>query len=135
MKTLKPTDHAGARRALLCMAAKARGAKVIALTSMAHSGSCQSRHVSGKKMYEIADVTIDNGACPGDAALAVDGLGTCIGPTSDVTGVAIAQALVCEAVERMVKAGMDVPVFKSSNVDGGDAYNEELFRTYYGYRK
>lgn len=48
---------------------------------------------------------------------------------------AIAQALVCQVVENLVKAGMDVPVFKSSNIDGGDEHNHRMFEKYYGYWK
>ncbi len=58
----------------MCLAAKAKGAKVIAMTSMKHSTDCTSRHSSGKKMYEIADVTIDNCAEKGDASFTVEGL-------------------------------------------------------------
>ena len=119
----------------MCLEAKKKGAKVIALTSMRHSEGCTSRHSSGKKMYEIADVTIDNAADKGDATFPIEGLDTCIGPVSSITGITIAQALVCQVVDNLVKAGMDVPVFKSSNVDGGDAYNNRLFDTYYGYWK
>ena len=39
------------------------------------------------------------------------------------------------AVEQMVAAGFEPPIFKSSNADGGDAHNEAIFRQYYGYRK
>ena len=119
----------------MCLAAKEKGAKVIAMTSMQHSASCLSRHSSGKKMYEIADVTIDNCGEPGDAAFPIPGLDTCIGPTSSITGTAIAQALVCQVVENLVRAGVDVPVFKSSNVDGGDEHNRRMFEKYYGYWK
>ena len=119
----------------MCLAAKAKGAKVIAMTSMKHSADCTSRHSSGKKMYEIADVTIDNCAEKGDAALAIDGLDTPIGPTSTVTGVVIAEALVCQVVDDLVKAGITPPVFVSSNVDGGDERNAKTFETYYGYWK
>jgi len=119
----------------MCLEAKKVGASVIALTSMKHSQSCTSRHRSGLKMYQIADVTIDNCAEIGDAAFPVDGLDSCIGPTSDATGIVIAQALVCEVVDKLVKYGIEPPVFKSSNVDGGDAHNEKLFETYYGYWK
>ena len=48
----------------MCLEAKKKGAAVIAMTSMRHSSSCTSRHSSGKKMYEVADVTIDNCAEP-----------------------------------------------------------------------
>ena len=119
----------------MCLESKAKGAKVIALTSMKHSSSCASRHSSGLKMYQIADVTIDNCAERGDAAFPIEGLDTCIGPTSDATGVAIAQALICEVVDKLVKSGMVPPVFKSSNVDGGDEHNSRMFAEYYGYWK
>ena len=119
----------------MCLEAKKRGAKVIALTSMAHTIHCASRHGSGKKIYELADVTIDNCADPGDAAMQVQGIPTGIGPISTVTGAAIAQALACQVAENMVKAGCTPPVFRSSNVDGGDAFNKEIFEKYYGYWK
>ena len=119
----------------MCLAAKAKGAKVIAMTSMQHSTGCTSRHSSGKKMYEIADVTIDNQVEPGDAAFPIEGLDTPIGPTSSITGITIAQALVCQVVDDLVQAGIEPPVFKSSNVDGGDAHNHRMFETYYGYWK
>ena len=47
----------------------------------------------------------------------------------------IAQALVCQVVDNLVRAGMEPPVFKSSNVDGGDQHNNRMFETYYGYWK
>lgn len=119
----------------MCLEAKKKGAAVIALTSMQHSSGCASRHKSGKKMYEIADVTIDNWAEKGDAAFPIEGLDTCIGPTSSVTGITIAQSLICQVVDNLVKAGIEPPVFKSSNVDGGDEHNNRMFERYYGYWK
>ena len=119
----------------MCLAARKRGAKVIALTSLSHSAGCASRHSSGQKIYQLADVTIDNCAEPGDAAMQVEGVPTGIGPISTVTGAAIAQALACQVVENMVNAGVTPPVFRSSNVDGGDEFNEEIFNRYYGYWK
>ena len=119
----------------MCLAAKEKGASVIAMTSMKHSGDCASRHSSGKKIYEIADVTIDNCAEKGDASFYVEGFDIPIGPTSDAVGVAIAQAMTCSIVKKLVDAGMEPPVFRSSNVDGGDALNEHLYETYYRYFK
>ena len=127
----------------MCMAAKAKGANVVALTSMAHSASCTSRHSagstsrhsSGKKMYEVADVVIDNRAEKGDAGLWVEGLDLPIGGVSDAIGIAVAQMLTTEIVERMVKAGVKPPVFCSSNVDGGDEKNAALYEKYFGYWK
>ena len=119
----------------MCLAAKAKGASVVALTSMKHTTECTSRHSSGKRIFEIADVTIDNRAEKGDSGLKIDGLETLIGPVSDGTGIAIAQALVNEVIDKLLQAGMEPPVFVSSNVDGGDAKNAALFEKYYGYFK
>ena len=119
----------------MCLAAKAKGASVVALTSLKHSSSCTSRHSSGKRIFELADVTIDNRAEIGDSGLQIEGLETKIGPVSDGTGIAIAQALINEVIDRMVQAGVEPPVFVSSNVDGGDEKNAQLYETYYGYWK
>lgn len=119
----------------MCLEAKNKGMKVIALTSLKHSKEVTSRHVSGKNMYQIADVVIDNCADKGDANYFIDGFDVPLGPTSDATGIAIAQAIIVSTVDRLVKAGMNPPVFKSSNVDGADAYNDALFDKYYGYWK
>lgn len=119
----------------MCMAAKAKGASVVAITSMQHSADCTSRHSSGKRLFELADVTIDNHAVKGDCGLKIEGLETNIGPVSDGTGIVIAQTLINEVIERMVKAGVEPPVFVSSNLDGGDEKNAHLYEQYYGYWK
>ena len=119
----------------MCLEAKALGAKVIALTSVKHGAKTTSRHKSGKNIQDIADVVIDNLADPGDAAFYVDDFDIPLAPTSDFTGCAIAQSLIVAVVDKLVKSGMQPPVFKSSNLDGADAYNDEVFDTYYGYFK
>ena len=119
----------------MAIASKEKGAKVIALTSMKHGTEVTSRHHSGKKLYEIADVAIDNCADKGDASFYVDNYETPTGATSDATGIAIAQALIVTVIDIMVKNGHKPPVFKSSNVDGADEYNNELFDKYYGFWK
>lgn len=119
----------------MALEAKKLGTKVIAMTSMKHSSQTSSRHKSGKKLYEIADVILDNGAEKGDAAFMIEGLDTPVGPTSDAIGITLAQALIASTVDKLVKRGIQPPVFKSSNVDGADDYNDTLFDTYYGYWK
>lgn len=109
----------------MALASKGRGALVIALTSMAHSSKVASRHSSGKRLFEVADIVIDNCGVFGDAILAVDGLSTKVCPTSTVTGAAIINALVAEVVERLVRAEIKPPVFISSNVEGGDEHNQQ----------
>ncbi|MGL4676949.1 MAG: SIS domain-containing protein [Brevinema sp.] len=115
----------------MCLEAKKMGVFVIALTSIKHSQSSDSRHISGKKMYEIADITIDNRADKGDASFYIEGFDIPVGATSDITGLVIAQAIITGIVSKMVEQGKNPPVFKSSNLDGADEYNEKLFDRYY----
>ena len=48
---------------------KERGHPLIALTSVRHSSQMTSRHPSGRKLLDLADVVLDNGAPYGDAVL------------------------------------------------------------------
>lgn len=135
--TLMIISNSGRNAVPVEMALEARklGTKVIAMTSMQHSTQTTSRHESGKKLYELADVVLDNGAKKGDAAFMIDGLDTPTGPTSDAIGIALAQSLIASSIDKLIKKGHKPPVFKSSNVDGADDYNDALFDKYYGYWK
>lgn len=119
----------------MALEAKKVGCPVIAMTSLEHSLNTSSRDKSGKKLYEIADVVLDNGACKGDAGFYIDNFDVPTGPTSDAIGIALAQALIAQTIDLLVKAGIKPPVFKSSNIDGADEYNDALFDKYYGYWK
>lgn len=119
----------------MAMEAQKRGVPVIAITSMKHTTQASSRHHSGKNLYQYADVVIDNLTPMGDAEYIVEGLDTPTGATSTITGSVIIQSLVTIAIAKMIEQGMMPPVFKSSNVDGGDDHNDRLFETHYGYVK
>lgn len=114
----------------MAMEAKLRGLTVICITNLAHSCSVTSRHPSGKKLYEVCDIVIDNCGVVGDAAISVGDL-VC-GPTSTVAGAAILQSIVCRTIELMQHAGIEPEVFRSSNVDGGDELNEAYIQKYRG---
>lgn len=103
--------------------AAARGCTVIAVTSREYSSTVDSRHASGRKMHEFADVVLDNKVPPGDAALDVEGVPQAIGPVSGILSAAVLQALVAEVVEQLLARGIEPPVFLSGNVDGGLEYN------------
>jgi uncharacterized phosphosugar-binding protein len=113
----------------LALLAKERGHPVIAITSLEHSRRVQSRHASGRRLFEVADVVIDNCGVFGDAALPLPD-GAAIAATSSLTGVTIAQMLVAEVCGELLRRGMDVPVLRSQNVPGGDEHNEVLHRRY-----
>ena len=94
-----------------------RGAVIVAVTSLAHSRSVGSRAPSGRRLFEVADIVVDNCGVPGDAVLGVPGVHERVGPTSTMTGALIVQAIVCEAVSRMVELGHAPRVLRSANSD------------------
>ena len=114
---------------LLARAARERGAYVIALTSMQHSSAVSSRNSLHLRLFETADLVLDNGGVLGDASFqAADG--TMVGPTSTAVGAAILQSIVCRVKEISLAEGFEADYFKSSNVDGGDAWNDRLIACY-----
>lgn len=114
----------------MAMVAKERGLKVIALTSLAYSQGVDSRHPSGKKLYQLADLVLDTNAIPGDAALEVPGAPYKVGPTSAVVGIAILWALMVEVVDALVERGVKPPVWLAGNVPGGDEVMVGYLREY-----
>ena len=113
--------------ALLC---KERGVTVIVLTNLEHTYSGESRHKSGKRLCEIADIVLDNCGCVGDACISVDGVEGTICPTSTVAGAMILNAVVAEAVDICAKGGFSPEHFASANIDGGDEINDKLIKKY-----
>jgi len=113
--------------ALLC---KEKGVKTIALTNLQHTHSGESRHQSGKRLCEIADVVLDNFGCVGDACVEVTGVDGKICPTSTVSGALILNAVVAEAVDICAKKGFVPEHFASSNIDGGDEINNKFVEKY-----
>ena len=97
---------------------KARDLKVVAITSVEQSRASVPLHSSGKRLFELADVTIDNCVPPGDALLALPGLKARVGPSSTVAGAAIINSIMIEGVAETLRRGKEVPVLPSANIDG-----------------
>ena len=116
----------------LAIEAKKRGLTVIAITSLRHARSVASRHASGKRLFEVADLVIDNCGEAGDGALTFPGLAQKVGPTSLVAGAFIVNSIVCGVVERFVTKGLTPPVYLSANLPGGDEHNRRLEEQYRG---
>ncbi len=114
----------------IAMEAKKRGAKVIVVTSYESSKRLTSKHSSGKKLYDMADVVLDNGAPDGDAAIEVEGLKSKAIGVSSVSGALLVQCVVLESIDMLLKRGIKPPVYMSMNIDGGPMYNEQLLSQY-----
>ena len=110
----------------MALAAREQGIHTIAITALAYTREVGSRHPSGKKLADICEVVIDNGAPYGDAAVEILGFPQKVGPLSTVTGCAIVNALVAETVAQLAQRSLTPPVFMSANLDGGDAFNARL---------
>lgn len=97
---------------------RARKLKVIAITNLQQSRESISRHASGLRLFEIADLVIDNCTPHGDALLQISGSPYKLGASSSVAGIAIVNCIMVESAIRLQKQGLPVPVLLSSNVDG-----------------
>lgn len=112
-----------------CLWVKQQGASIIAITSMSHSTTVTSRHTSGLRLFEVADLVFDNGSVCGDATL--QHTNTVVsGPTSTITSAFIANAIISTFVQLIVEKEGTADVFRSSNVDHADEYNQKLFKKY-----
>ena len=125
------TSNSG-RNALLVELAlrlKGLGMQIICITALESSKASKSRHESGLRLFELADVVLDNRSVMGDASIShTEEIKT--GPTSTNMSCFLVQLLVTEFVQKELARGVDAPVFRSSNIDGGDAYNKKLFEMY-----
>ena len=97
-----------------------RGVKVVALISRQHSEASDSRHASGKKLQDFADLVLDTGAPVGDAMTAIDGMDTPVSPGSTVGGCMIVNALKAEVAERLVKVGQLPTVLTAGALVGNE---------------
>ena len=104
--------------------------KVIGLTSMEYTTSVSSRHPSGKRMYELVDVVIDNPVPLGDAILEAEGVPQKFCPISGVTSCAILHALIAATVEKLLAKGFTPPIYLAANAPGGDEWNKQLVAKY-----
>ncbi len=122
----------GIREVIIEMAegAKKRGLKVIAIVSREHCLQAKPAHPSGKKLIDLADVVLDNGAPTGDCILEIEGCKNKTGPFSTVGGGMLMNMLRCEVAQRLVDRGIE-PVFLPSHQFVGSRSVEEQLEYYY----
>jgi uncharacterized phosphosugar-binding protein len=110
----------------IALLAREAGLKVLAICSVAYSKSVEPRRGVSARLYEIADLTLDNLGEPGDAVVEVDGTGLKVGPTSTVIGAALLNAVFVEATCTLGAEWVDPPVYRSSNMPGASEHNRRL---------
>ncbi len=113
-----------------------QGVKVVAIISRRHSEASPSRHWSGKKLQDFADLVLDTGAPVGDAMVQIPGLETPVSPGSTVGGCLLVNAIKAEVAARLTAAGHPPKVLCGPAVVGAEraarifeaAYDEHAHR-------
>ena len=115
----------------LAYEAKRMGMKLIVITSMEYSRSVDAVHSCGKKLYEMADIVIDNCAPAAEAMLEVDGLEARLCAASGLSSAYIMWSVTTVVVEELLKRGKVPGVYKSANFPGGTDYNRAVIEPRY----
>ncbi|MEV7581727.1 SIS domain-containing protein [Streptomyces erythrochromogenes] len=114
----------------MAMNARAIGLKVIGVTSVAYATDTRSRHASGTFLKDHCDVVLDSKIAVGDAELSIDGIDAPFAPASTVVTSAIMQAVMATAAGELAARGLEPPLLRSGNVDGGHEWNGRVMQEY-----
>jgi uncharacterized phosphosugar-binding protein len=115
--------------------AKRLGMFVVALTSLPHASVSGAKHMSGRKLHEVADLVIDQHAPAGDSAVWIDGLETPVSPISSVSGCVVINLLKAEVARRLVQAGKPPHVLTAACNVGAERAADLFEATYDEYRR
>jgi uncharacterized phosphosugar-binding protein len=110
--------------------ARALGVKVIGVTSVAYTSETKSRHASGTYLKDHCDIVLDSKIPVGDAELSVDNIPAPFAPASTVVTTALLQAVMAQAAGALADRGIEPPLLRSGNVDGGHEWNGRVMREY-----
>ena len=110
--------------------AKKLGIKVIVITNLMYTNLVTSRHSSNLKLKDVGDIVIDNCGEFEDSSQKITGVDQKMGPTSTIIGAFIVNGITLKVAEKLVEKGIEVPVFHSANIDGGDEHNKALMEKY-----
>ncbi|WP_046500486.1 SIS domain-containing protein [Streptomyces odonnellii] len=110
--------------------ARALGLKVIGVTSVAYATETTARNPLGSFLKDHCDIVLDNKIAVGDAELTAPGIEAPFAPASTVVTSALMQAMMAAAAEELVHRGIEPPLLRSANVDGGADWNRRVMTEY-----
>jgi uncharacterized phosphosugar-binding protein len=119
----------------VALEAKRLGMFVAALTSRAHAASSTSKHNSGRKLHEVADLVLDQHAPAGDSAVWLEGLGTPVSPVSSVSGCALVNLVKAETARWLTELGHPPKVLTAACHLGHERAAALFEETYDDYRR
>jgi uncharacterized phosphosugar-binding protein len=120
----------GLRLVELALQARERGLGVIAVTGPAFSSRLPSKHPSGMRLYETADVVLDNLAEYGDSFFRVPGIERKLCPISGVSAALLMWSLTVGTVERLAGMGLQPSIYESVNQPNGPALVQQVEARY-----
>lgn len=106
----------------LARAARAAGAPVIAVSSRQSVAAAPRR--AGSTLLDVADVVLDTGVRPGDSSFPPEE------PKTAALSTILSAFLWNAVLAKVVTLAADAPLWRSSNVAGGDEANAGLFAQY-----
>ncbi|QKV70249.1 MULTISPECIES: SIS domain-containing protein [Streptomyces] len=110
--------------------ARTRGLRVIGVTSLAYTEQTEPRHPSGTFLKDHCDLVLDSKIPVGDAALTSRRIGAPFAPASTVVVSALLQAVMADTAGKLTEQGVEPPLLRSANVDGGQEWNESVYATH-----
>ncbi len=110
----------------VALEAKKKGMKVIAFGSAAAAKGKQTRHSSGKTIFDIADVVVDSCAPIEDASVPVKDHQDKLGPVSTMAFVTCVWMTVTTVAEILVERGFKLHIHPSHNVPGDTTAKQRL---------
>ncbi|MFE2743795.1 SIS domain-containing protein [Streptomyces scopuliridis] len=114
----------------MAMKARALGLTVIGVTSVAYATETTSRNLTGTYLKDHCDIVLDSKIAVGDAELTADGIEAPFAPASTVVTSALMQAMMAAAAGELVERGIEPPLLRSGNVDGGTEWNDRVMTEY-----
>ncbi|MEU3409866.1 SIS domain-containing protein [Streptomyces sp. NPDC006658] len=114
----------------MALGARARGLKVIGVTSVAYAAETTSRHSSGTFLKDHCDIVLDSKIAVGDAELTLDTIPAPFAPASTVVTTALLQAVMATTAAALADRGIEPPLLRSGNVDGGHEWNGRVMTRY-----
>src|ERR1043166_6427735 len=110
----------------VALEAQKRGMKVIAYGSAAAAKGKQTRHSSGKTVFDLADIVVDSCAPIEDASVALQSHRDKVGPVSTMAFVTCVWMTVCTVAEILAERGVKLFIHPSHNVPGDSTAKERL---------
>lgn len=110
----------------VALEAKRKGMKVIVFGSAAEAKGKQTRHSSGKSIFDIADLIVDSCAPIGDAAVTLKNHQDKIGPVSTMAFITCVWMTVTTVAEILAERGVKLYIHPSHNVPGDTTAKDRL---------